>query len=99
MEQPFGNHNGGQLLFHNGLLLIFLGDGGGGGDPLENGLNRLSVDMCTYLMCVNGCMWVLDMCWTCVSGCVCMLDMCWTCCCHNHLFPLIHFWHVFCFHW
>lgn len=40
VEQPASNHNGGQLLFHNGLLLIFLGDGGGAGDTFRNGLNR-----------------------------------------------------------
>ncbi len=30
--QPRSNHNGGQLLFKNGYLLVFLGDGGGAGD-------------------------------------------------------------------
>ena len=39
LEQPRSNHNGGQLLFHDGYLLVFLGDGGGGGDPYENGLD------------------------------------------------------------
>jgi glucose/arabinose dehydrogenase len=34
VNQPFANHNGGQLQFgHNGLLYIGMGDGGGGGDP------------------------------------------------------------------
>ena len=37
--QPHANHNGGQLLFKDGYLLIFLGDGGWGGDPLNNSLN------------------------------------------------------------
>jgi glucose/arabinose dehydrogenase len=33
-SQPQSNHNGGQLLFDNdGYLLVFFGDGGGGGDP------------------------------------------------------------------
>jgi glucose/arabinose dehydrogenase len=36
--QPFANHNGGGLTFDSsGRLLIALGDGGSGGDPLGNG--------------------------------------------------------------
>jgi glucose/arabinose dehydrogenase len=40
VEQPFANHNGGGLAFDRaGRLLIGLGDGGSGGDPLGNGQN------------------------------------------------------------
>ena len=37
LRQPFSNHNGGQLLFKDGYLLIFLGDGGSARDPLDAG--------------------------------------------------------------
>ncbi|HSD27284.1 MAG TPA: PQQ-dependent sugar dehydrogenase [Vicinamibacteria bacterium] len=38
VPQPFPNHNGGGLAFDtSGRLLIGLGDGGSGGDPLGNG--------------------------------------------------------------
>jgi glucose/arabinose dehydrogenase len=37
VDQPYGNHNGGQLLFGpDGMLYIPLGDGGSGGDPQNN---------------------------------------------------------------
>lgn len=37
VDQPFGNHNGGQVLFGpDGMLYIPLGDGGSGGDPQNN---------------------------------------------------------------
>lgn len=37
VEQPFGNHNGGMLVFGpDGYLYAGLGDGGGAGDPQDN---------------------------------------------------------------
>jgi glucose/arabinose dehydrogenase len=54
LDQPFGNHNGGQIAFGpDGFLYVGLGDGGSSGDPLGNGqdpqtllgaLLRLDVD-------------------------------------------------------
>jgi len=44
VEQPYSNHNGGQLLVDDaGNLLIGLGDGGSSGDPLGNGQNPTSL--------------------------------------------------------
>lgn len=41
VDQPRSNHNGGHVLFGpDGNLYIALGDGGGGGDPFENGQDR-----------------------------------------------------------
>jgi glucose/arabinose dehydrogenase len=41
VDQPYDNHNGGQLAFGaDGFLYIVLGDGGGGGDPSGNAQNK-----------------------------------------------------------
>lgn len=44
VDQPFANHNGGQLAVDaDGNLLIALGDGGGAGDPLGTAQNTASL--------------------------------------------------------
>ncbi|MFW9881867.1 MAG: PQQ-dependent sugar dehydrogenase, partial [Candidatus Thorarchaeota archaeon] len=45
VNQPYANHNGGQLAFgpSDRFLYISLGDGGSGGDPLGHGQNRLTL--------------------------------------------------------
>lgn len=43
-QQPFGNHNGGQVAFGpDGYLYIASGDGGSGGDPQGNAQNRANL--------------------------------------------------------
>lgn len=40
-DQPFANHNGGQTTFgSDGFLYLALGDGGSGGDPMNNAQNK-----------------------------------------------------------
>ncbi|MEX1259208.1 MAG: PQQ-dependent sugar dehydrogenase [Gemmatimonadota bacterium] len=44
VNQPNANHNGGQISFGpDGYLYVALGDGGGAGDPGENGQNRMTL--------------------------------------------------------
>jgi glucose/arabinose dehydrogenase len=43
-DQPYPNHNGGQVAFgHDGFLYLGLGDGGSGGDPQGHGQDRQTI--------------------------------------------------------
>ena len=39
VEQPYANHNGGDIAFGRMAICTFAGDGGSGGDPQGNGQN------------------------------------------------------------
>ncbi len=55
IDQPEGNHNGGHIAFGpDGLLYWGLGDGGGGGDPGENGQDTTNVLGTIVRIDVNG---------------------------------------------
>lgn len=43
VEQPYANHNGGQVTLHDGLLYVGMGDGGSAGDPQNNAQNPNSL--------------------------------------------------------
>jgi glucose/arabinose dehydrogenase len=44
VDQPYPNHNGGQVIFGpDGYLYLGLGDGGSGGDPAGNGQSRATL--------------------------------------------------------
>lgn len=49
VPQPRSNHNGGQMLFKDGYMLVFLGDGGGAGDNTLPGRLGNAQDRCTQI--------------------------------------------------
>lgn len=55
IEQPFANHNGGQIQFGpDGFLYAGMGDGGSGGDPLGNGQNLATLHGALLRIDVDG---------------------------------------------
>lgn len=53
--QPATNHNGGDIAFGpNGLLHIGFGDGGGSGDPNENGQNTMNIHSAIVRIDIDG---------------------------------------------
>ena len=54
VNQPYPNHNGGQISFGpDGFLYIGLGDGGSGGDPDGNGQNTHTLLGAMFFTCVQ----------------------------------------------
>jgi len=55
LPQPQSNHNGGDITFGpDGLLYVGFGDGGGSGDPLENGQNTMNLHSAIVRVYVDG---------------------------------------------
>lgn len=55
LPQPATNHNGGDIAFGpDGLLYVGFGDGGGGGDPNENGQNTMNLHSAIVRIDVDG---------------------------------------------
>ena len=53
--QPASNHNGGDIHFGpDGLLYVGFGDGGGGGDPNENGQNTMTLHSAILRIDIDG---------------------------------------------
>jgi len=55
LAQPQSNHNGGDIAFGpDGLLYVGFGDGGGAGDPFENGQNTMNLHSAIVRIDVDG---------------------------------------------